>query len=402
MVDVERVAAGERLRIAVLGDFDGWHTRAWLRWFVERGHDTHAISFYPPRVPLEGVTVHALRTRSDASAGAVVSTASRVPRGLLRLAHALRYRRAGLKGVLHEVDPDVFHAHFLVEHGFYGAVAGFRPYVVTAWGSDVLVEPERDLLSRRIARWTIGRADALTSNNAYMAERMVGLGAPRDRVSVITLGADRYDLERFDESVNVRAGDAAPCVISTRAHEPLYNIDVVIDAFARVGHARGGVRFVVAHRGSLTGELRRRAAEREAQVEFAGYLGRAQFRDALAGAHVFVSVPSSDGTSVALLQAMAAGSFPVVSDLPTQRELIEDGVNGLRVPVRDAAALAAAIERALDDGELRRRAATINRGIVEERGLNEVNMPKLERIYQQLAKGLTPAGGDEARDILCA
>ena len=49
MNDIEPVAPGERLRIAVLGDFDGVHTRSWLRWFIARGHDVHAISFYPVR-----------------------------------------------------------------------------------------------------------------------------------------------------------------------------------------------------------------------------------------------------------------------------------------------------------------------------------------------------------------
>src|SRR5437764_82761 len=65
-------------------------------------------------------------------------------RGLVRLAQAMRYRRAGLGRLVRGIAPDVFHAHFVVEHGFYAAAVGFHPYVVTAWGSDVLVEPERD------------------------------------------------------------------------------------------------------------------------------------------------------------------------------------------------------------------------------------------------------------------
>jgi glycosyltransferase involved in cell wall biosynthesis len=395
IVDIERVDPGRRLRIAVLADFEGPHARAWLRYFIDRGHDVHTLSFYPPSVPIEGATSHALRRRSSLQAPPLRSSEGgpgpwprgEFPRGLVRLAHGARYRVAGLRGLLRRIGPDVFHAHYIVEHGFYGALAGVHPFVVSAWGSDALVEPQRDPVSRWIARYTVRQADLVTSNNAHMAKRIGELGALPAKVEVITLGADRYDLGRVDESVNRREPDPgrSPVVISTRAHEPLYNIADVIDAHAIVARARPDVRLVVAHGGSLTESLRTRAARAGAAVDFAGILDRARFRDALADAEIFVSVPSSDATSVALLQAMAAGTFPIVSALPSQDEWIRDGENGLVVPVRDPAALAAAIERALADATLRRNAAEINRWIVEERGLNEKQMARMEELYWRVA-----------------
>jgi glycosyltransferase involved in cell wall biosynthesis len=390
MSDVEPVAATERLNIAVLGDFDGVHTRSWVRWFIARGHDVHCISFYGLRTPIEGAKLHVLRHGASGvrvgARGAASSGPGRVPRGLLRLAHGMRYRTAGLGRVLREIDPDLFHAHFVVEHGFYGAMAGFHPYVVSAWGSDVLVEPERDPVSRRIARWALRRADLVTSNNAYMADRIVRLGAERAKVEVVTLGADRYDLGRSLESVNLRPADASrgACVLSTRAHEPLYNIGEIIDAYGQVAHRRSDASLVIAHGGSLTEELQRAAARAPGRIEFVGFLDRGRFRDALAEAEVFVSIPSSDATSVALLQAMAAGCFPIVSDLPSQREWIEDGVNGFLAPLHRPDVLADLIARSLDDRNLRRSAAERNRAIVEERGLNEVQMAKMERLYLRL------------------
>lgn len=390
-MDVEPVAPGRRLRIAVLGDFDGVHTRSWLRWFIERGHDVHAISYYPLAAPLDGVTLHVLRERAQATHAPGTRTRSdrqrtTIPRSVLRLAHGARYQAAGLRRVLREIQPDVFHAHFLVEHGFYGALAGFHPYVITAWGSDVLVEPQRDPVSKLIARWALRRADLVTSNNAYMAERIVALGAPRSKIEVVTLGADRFFLERFDASVNVLPHDPmrAAVVLSTRAHEPLYNIGEIIDAYERVARAHPEVRLVIAHGGSLSADLSRRAAASAGRIEFIGVVGREALREAMTQADVFVSVPSSDGTSVALLQAMGAGCFPIVSDLPTQRELVEGGVNGFRVPLHRPDFLAERIKQALGQPELRRGAAARNRAIVEERGLNEVEMAKMEALYRQL------------------
>jgi glycosyltransferase involved in cell wall biosynthesis len=378
---VEPVAPARRLRIAVLGDFDGVHTRSWLRWFIERGHDLHAVSFYPPSSPLDGATVHALRPRRRTAGQpwprAATARAAGGPwlRGLVRLAHAARYRAAGLRRVVREIAPDVVHGHFVVEHGFYGALAGVRPYVVTAWGSDVLVEPVRDPVSRIIASWTLRRADAVTSNSAG-----------RSRVHVVTLGADAFFLERADQSVNVRGrAGGAPVVLSTRAHEPLYNVAGVIDAMAVVERRRPGVRLVVAHGGSQTAALQDRARRAGVHAEFVGFVDAARLRDLMTDAEVFVSVPSSDAASVAVLQAMAAGCLPVLADLPTQREWVTDGVNGFLVPVPNWQLLAERIIAALDDAELRRAAAGRNRAIVEERGLNETQMARMEEIYLRLA-----------------
>jgi glycosyltransferase involved in cell wall biosynthesis len=389
-MDVEAVTPERRLRIAVLGDFDGVHTRSWLQWFIERGHDVHAISYYPPATPIDGVTMHVLKPGARPQAARTPAASDRrrpaLPRSILRLAHGARYQAAGLRRALRDIAPDVFHAHFVVEHGFYGALAGFHPYVVTAWGSDVLVEPARDPVSKLIAKWTLRRADLITSNNAYMADRIVALGGARSKVRVITLGADRFFLERHADSVNVRITDLprSPTILSTRAHEPLYNIGEIIEAYERVARDRPGARLVVAHGGSLTAELSRRAASSAGRIEFVGFVDRTALRSAMTEAHIFLSVPSSDGTSVALLQAMATGCFPIVSDLPSQRELIEDGVNGFRVPVHRPDILAERLKQALVDPTLRRAAAEQNRAIVEERGLNENEMAKMEALYWSL------------------
>jgi glycosyltransferase involved in cell wall biosynthesis len=222
-----------------------------------------------------------------------------------------------------------------------------------------------------------------------MAERLVALGARRDRVEVVTLGADAFFLEQAGASVNARRRDPSrtPVVLSTRAHEPLYNIDEVIDAFAIVRRAIPEARLVIAHSGSLTDELRARAAPLGEAVSFTGTVDRDRLRALMHDAEIFVSVPSSDGTSVALFQAMAAGCFPIVSDLPTQRELVDDGVSGFRVPLHRLDVLAARIDQALRDDALRQRAVAANRALVEARGLNEREMGRMEQLYLRLSRG---------------
>ena len=397
-----------RLRLCVIGDFDGIHTQSWVRYFARRGHQVTGISYYPPAGPPEGVAMRALRAAGGggpdpvgARPGLTSDLGRRLPPGIQRLVNLMRYRRAGLRQAVEEIDPDVVHAHYLIEHGLYGTSAQFHPYVVTAWGSDVLVEPQRSPLSRAIARFVLARADLATANNRHMAREMVvRLGIDRARVQHIVLGVERDFLPPLDASVNARAAGRTPVVLSTRSLDaPLYNIDTVLRAMARVHDRMPAARLVVAGEGRLRAQheaLAQRLGLDET-VRFAGQLSQDHLRAAMLDAEVFVSVPSSDATSVALLQAMACGAFPVVSDLPSQQELVEDGVQGLRVPVRDDAALAEALLRALEDAPLRASAVERSRTFVEEYGLLETNMARMEAWYYRLAgradevAGLPPA-----------
>jgi glycosyltransferase involved in cell wall biosynthesis len=96
-------------------------------------------------------------------------------------------------------------------------------------------------------------------------------------------------------------------------------------------------------------------------------------------------VPSyHEGVPKVLLEACASGKAVVVSDIPGCREVIQDDVNGLVIPARDADALAMAIQRLLGDAELRRRLGTNARTTaVEQFSQDEVIRRTLE-IYSHL------------------
>jgi L-malate glycosyltransferase len=411
---------GRTLRIAVLGDFEGLHTRRWLEVFVQRGHDVHAISYYHPAVDLPGVTVHVLseaerRSAPGAAAGDTdpapfshgesarlsgsKSTRLRalVPPAFQRLVHARRYARAGLRRVLDEVQPEVFHAHYAVEHGFYGAFAGFHPYVVSAWGSDLLVESHKTF-GRLIAGQALSRADLVTANDLSLTRRAAELGVPAGRIAVIHLGIDSVFLDAGKRSVNLRpAGDQPPTVVSDRALEPLYNVDVVIRAFAGLRERVPTARLIVAGDGSERGRLEALARQLapEASVRFAGRLETDALAETLAGAHVYVSVPSSDSLALSTVEAMAAGCFPVMSDLPSNEGWLTHRRNALLVPARDHTLLANALYESLSDHTLRREAVGPNRAKAETEGLRERNMLLMERHYYRLA-GHPQAGKGEA------
>jgi len=381
---------GPPLRIAVLANFDSPHAWRWMKVFVERGHEVHAISYYRPRAALPGVTVHVLREAQvhnhAAGGGSGRTIASRLPPSALRLVNAFRFRRAGLDLLLQELQPDLLHAHYVVEHGFFAALAGFHPLVISAWGSDLFQAP-RTHAGAFTAGYALRHADLVSGNDPALIREAVRLGAPAEKAALVRLGLEEGFLEEPVTSVNLTPSAGPPTILSDRALEPLYNVDVVIRAFHQLRNTMPSARLIVAHDGSQRGrleELSRESGE-TAAIDFVGRVDTARLRELLSSSHVYVSVPSSDSLAASTMEAMACGAFPLVSDLPSQDGWIIHHVTGLRVPVRDVRALADSLHVALLDNDLRRAALAPNRAKVEAEGSLTKNMLVMERHYYRLA-----------------
>jgi glycosyltransferase involved in cell wall biosynthesis len=157
------------------------------------------------------------------------------------------------------------------------------------------------------------------------------------------------------------AGDATPgppgkdpqLVFANRGLEPIYQPQRVLRVFAAMAAARPGLRLVVANDGSL-----RKVMQAQAQalglgdaVRFVGRLDAEAQAGWYARAQWYLSLPRSDSVAVSVLEAMAHGCIPLLSDLPANRELVRHGDNGLIVAddgAPDAAALQAVQARAAD------------------------------------------------------
>jgi glycosyltransferase involved in cell wall biosynthesis len=142
-------------------------------------------------------------------------------------------------------------------------------------------------------------------------------------------------------------------------------------------------KFLIAGDGS-----ERKILEREAEslninssLEFLGRVPHEDMPNLLSQADIYVSTSLHDGTSVSLLEAMGSGVFPVVTDIPANREWITNGENGLLVSAYEAESLASKIIHAIRNRELARKSREGNRLIVEQRALWPEYIKKVKDIY---------------------
>ena len=126
------------------------------------------------------------------------------------------------------------------------------------------------------------------------------------------------------------------------------------------------------------------------RVRFLGGYTPAELPALLADADVYVSASLWDGTSPALLEAMAAGVFPVVSDCPANREWLSGRGDGLFFPPDDVDALVAALRRALADPASWDAARPRNQALVRARADRETNLTLLGTHYERLVAECGP------------
>ncbi len=349
------------MRIATLSNASVVHTQRWVEHLRGRGHDVRLWSLEPgpaelgarplPSAPLPGVL--------------------RYPLAVPALARELR-----------AFGPDLVDAHFVPNYGLMGALSGVRPLSVAAWGSDLLVSGSRDALQRVRARWVLRQAGLVIADADNLAAAAIALGAPRERVRAIPWGIDR---SRFVPAATREAG----LLLSTRMHEPVYDIPAILRGAAQVMARRPETFLAITGEGSLRPALEREAAALlpAGRYRFLGRLPLPELADWLGRAQVYLSASRSDSTSLSLLEAMAAGALPVVSDIEGNREWVAEGDGARLFACGRPEALAIALESALADPAWAALARERNARVVEARGDWQRNFARIEACFEALAAG---------------
>lgn len=207
-----------------------------------------------------------------------------------------------------------------------------------SWGFDLADPGARDLT------W-LTQLDHLIVDSPATRTIAIGAGLAPDQISEIPWGVDLNQFTPEGPLWDLTDLGVAPhtqTVVSLRAHEPMYRVGDVIEAWAGVLAELPGSILLVANEGSETDQLRRRVAELgiETSVHFLGRVPEGDLAPLLRVVDAYVSTSPIDGTSVTLLQAMACQAPVIVADIPGNSAWITEGVTGRLFPPSDTRTLA--------------------------------------------------------------
>ncbi len=303
-----------------------------------------------------------------------------MPLGLTGGRRALRLARQ-----LRREQPALLHAHLswplAAKWALFAAVLARVPCVATVQLIPRMELDRSSFLQLRLLARGVGRYIAVS--RAIASELRERFRWPAEKIEVIH---NAVDSERFDVAASatlrekLRGGRELALVLTCARLDEQKGHTVLFRAAAEIPEAR----FVLAGDGPLRGEL-------EAETTRLGIADRVLFlgrRDdvpeLLAACDVFALPSLYEGSSLAVLEAMAAYRPVVTSAIGGSDELIADGESGLLVPPGDAGALAAALRRLLGDAELRAALVGRARQRVDAEFSRAAMGRRVERVYEEL------------------
>jgi len=354
-----------RICFISLGTFT--HIGAYLDYFRQAGHDVIFLSLSPS--PERGVP------RYNVGLGTKYSET----RGKWKYPISMIRARTLLK----RLKPDIVHAHYATSAGLAALVCGFHPTVVTAHGSDLTLGIKSGIW-RPLLRRIFEHADCVNVVSQDLANMVLSLGISPNKVETLTLGIDTdkfafVERQAPDPSRGLR-------LVCTRRLEPVFDHQTIINALALLN--KKGIKFdmtIVGDGSSLDAlEQHAHAAGLDGRVNFTGKVPNDELPEILRRHDVYLSASLWDGTSLSLLEAMAMGLFPIVSDIKANAAWLNHNADGLLHKVGDAQDLANCIMQLCSNPALALNAAGPNREKVVRSASRQTNMKRLEQIYEKL------------------
>lgn len=284
---------------------------------------------------------------------------------------------------------DLVHAHWIVPNGVVAAaVCRSVPFAIGIHGSDVFLAERYGI--RRVAAWALRRTRLLTGCSPELVDRVRALGFPAERSRVIPYGVDiatfspdpgRRHLWR--ERLGI-PGDA-PLLLSVGRMATKKGFHVLLEALPELFDEVPDAHVVLAGAGDLLPAFQAEAARFAGRLHLPGPVLRDTLPDLFRAADVFVlpavhdAKGNVDGLPNVILEAMASGLPVVASGISGIPLAVEDGVTGLLVPERDAAALKRALRNLLTERGRAKRMGDLGR----ERAERELTWDAVAARYRE-------------------
>jgi glycosyltransferase involved in cell wall biosynthesis len=366
----------------------------WIRHFaVERGDEVHIASTFQCSLdfPVKSLEIIPVAFSSAKRGSQRPGTASARTLGLrTAIRHwfgPLTIRRAAqrLRGYIERVQPDLVHAMRIPYEGMISADAYTgTPLIVSTWGNDFTLHAASTPLMRHYTHWTMQVADALHADcqRDVRLAREWGLGKEKPYLVAPGNGGIRSDVffppeKPVEELV----------IINPRGFRPYVRNDSFFKSIPLVLAKYPDAKFVCC---AMAGEAQVKQWINELgighAVELLAPVPEFDLADLFRHAQILVSPTIHDGTPITLLEGLACGCFPVAGDLESIREWIRPNENGLLFDSTNPQSIAEGIIAAIENKNLRKVAAGLNREIIASRAEYKQNMVMAEEFYEEVCK----------------
>lgn len=251
-----------------------------------------------------------------------------------------------LPGLLRLLAADVVHVFSASYWSFLLAPAPAM-LAARAFGKRVVLhyhsgeaEDHLDHWGWRVHPW-LRLAHEIVVPSRYLAQVFAAHGYPTRVIPNV------IDVSRFG---GTKAAGNGRRLLSVRNLEPIYRVDVLIDAFAILRRSYPDATLTVAGIGSQSAALQQRAREQAGDgVQFVGRIEPCDMPDLYRGGDIFLNASVVDNQPVSILEAFASGLPVITTPTGDIAWMVRDGESGVIVAAPDALQFAEAIESLFED-----------------------------------------------------
>ena len=246
-----------------------------------------------------------------------------------------------VRSIAHKMKADLVHVHY-VPSGFTSLFIDC-PLITTVYGGDINEIPfNASIWERLMSRIILRKSDII------LADAFDLISIMKDRLKIKTSKMKYFqwgvDLEYFDikkRTDRYREKFKIPqhkkAILSYRGWAERYNILKILDAFSKLVKERKDVVLVLKNTSIVYNQEYKEIIEKRLMaddlnnnvIKVPDNLPYSELCELLFSCDIYVSVPDVDGTAMSLLESMACGLLPLLSELPAAMEWITDGKNGI-------------------------------------------------------------------------
>ncbi len=292
---------------------------------------------------------------------------------------------------IERVKPDLIHAMRIPYEGMLAAEARLlrssplrssssARLIVSSWGNDFTLHAPSSRLMNQYTRQTLHVTDAFHADCQRDVRLARQWGLDSSKPTLVAPGNGGIRTEIFHP--NSKPVDQ-PVIINPRGFRPYVRNDAFFKAIPMVLARQPTAKFICT---SMAGESQARRWIRDMNinhaVELLPSMPYTQMANAFRRAQIVVSPSIHDGTPNTLIEGIACGCFPIAGDLESIREWITPNENGLLFDPNDPQSIASAMISAIEDKDLRNKAAKRNQEIISSRAEYDQNMERVEEFYK--------------------
>ncbi|MEG2070261.1 MAG: glycosyltransferase [Bacteroidales bacterium] len=336
----------KKIKVFILSDINSTHTKRWVASLCRQGCEIFLFgllkcdrSFYDH---LPNVTVYNYNFKLS----------NRLKSARWILGKVLYLGAIGrIKKKIKEFQPDILHAHYASSFGLLGAFTNFHPYIISVWGSDVYSYPKAGNIYKKLLTYSFSKADKILSTSLVMAKEAQQYTS--QEIGITPFGVDT--------SLFVKKEKQSPkqgfIIGNVKSLSKNYGIDVLINAFKIVSdrNPNKAISLQIAGTGPEKQNLIQQCKDLgiDSKVTFLGFIPNHELPAYYNCFDVAVSLSNMESFGVVAIEAMACECPVVTSDAEGFTEIVTDEINGFIVPKQNPEATADAIQKLLDNEELR-------------------------------------------------